>query len=146
MTEKDARTSRLRSEAATASRFALVGIAATLTHSVVALAALQSEMFGAYGSNILGFIVAFVVSFAGHNFWSFKPRRHHGTTGRRMARFLLIAVMGFLANNVVLTACLQFTNWPATVGLIFSIAIVPVLSFLGSRFWAFSGSIPAFDT
>ncbi|WP_150524073.1 GtrA family protein [Roseibium sediminis] len=146
MTEQDVRTSRVRAEAATASRFALVGIAATLTHSVVALVALQSSLFGAYGSNILGFVIAFVVSFAGHHFWSFKAQGHHGTAGRRMARFLVIAVLGFLANNVVLTAWLQFTNWPDSVGLIFSIAIVPGLSFLGSRFWAFSDPTPSSDT
>ena len=146
MNEQDAPASRIRTEVAMASRFAFVGIAATLTHSVVALLALQSGLLQAYGSNILGFVIAFAVSFVGHHFWSFRTQAMGGTTGRRMTRFLVIAVLGFLANNVALTAWLKLTSWPDSIGLLFSIAIVPGLSFLGSRFWAFSDPTPSSET
>ncbi|WP_297845121.1 GtrA family protein [uncultured Roseibium sp.] len=132
------RHGRLKTETAAAGKFAVIGVLATLTHAIVAGSLLQSGMLPAYPANVCGFLVAFCVSFTGHYFWSFSHLRRKGTAIRSMVRFLVIAVAGFLLNTTVLALWLTLTPWPDLIGLLFSIAIVPALSFAGARLWAFS--------
>jgi len=134
----DARRQTLRTETAAAGKFAVVGVLATLTHAVVAAGLLQSGALSAFPANICGFLVAFAVSFSGHYFWSFSHLRRAGTALKSMIRFLIIAVSGFALNSTVLALWLGLTPWPDLLGLMVSIAIVPALSFLGARLWAFS--------
>lgn len=134
----DARRQNLKRETAAAGKFAIVGILATLTHALVAAALLQSGILSAFPANICGFLTAFSVSFSGHYFWSFAHLRQDGKALKSMIRFLVIAVSGFALNASVLALWLQLTPWPDLLGLMVSIAIVPALSFLGARLWAFS--------
>ncbi|WP_417670258.1 GtrA family protein [Roseibium sp.] len=131
--------SRAKAEAGTAIRFAIVGGLATLTHAAVAVLLFETDLLPALIANLAGFLVAFGVSFAGHHFWSFSATRHNGGTGKRMRRFFILAVTGFALNSSVLASWIGLTNWPETLGILFSIAIVPALTFLGARLWAFSG-------
>jgi putative flippase GtrA len=128
----------LKTETAAAGKFAVVGVLATLTHAAVAGGLLQTGALSAFPANICGFLVAFAVSFSGHYFWSFSHLRQDGTALKSMIRFLLIAVSGFALNSFVLVLWLSLTPWPDLLGLMVSIAIVPALSFLGARLWAFS--------
>ena len=136
--KRDQGADRLKVEAASAGKFAVVGVAATLTHAAVAASLLELGQLAAMTSNIAGFAVAFCVSFTGHYFWSFSHLRNRSTAMRSMARFLVIALAGFLLNATTLTLWLSLTPWPDLTGLLFSIAIVPALTFLGARLWAFS--------
>jgi putative flippase GtrA len=129
---------KLKAETASVGKFAIVGVLATLTHAAVAGGLLQSGLLEAFPANICGFLVAFGVSFSGHFFWSFSHLRQKGTAWKSMRRFLVIAVSGFALNSTVLALWLKLTPWPDFLGLMFSIAIVPALSFLGARLWAFS--------
>jgi putative flippase GtrA len=134
----EARHGKLKTETAAVGKFAVIGVLATLTHATVAGGLLQSGLLPAYPANICGFLVAFCVSFTGHYYWSFSHLRRKGTAIRSMIRFLVIAVSGFLLNTTVLALWLTLTPWPDLIGLLFSIAIVPALSFAGARLWAFS--------
>lgn len=134
----DSRRQHLKTESAAAGKFALVGILATLTHAAVAAGLLQSGTLPAFPANICGFLVAFGVSFSGHYFWSFAHLRQRGKALKSMTRFLVIALSGFALNSFVLALWLELTPWPDLFGLLVSIAIVPALSFLGARLWAFS--------
>lgn len=136
--EADARHRKIRTETAAVGKFAVVGILATLTHAGVATVLLESGTLSAFPANICGFLVAFGVSFSGHYFWSFSHLRRKGPALASMTRFLVIALSGFLLNSVILALWLELTPWPDLIGLLFSIAIVPALSFLGARLWAFS--------
>lgn len=134
----EGRHQKIRTETAAAGKFAIIGVLATLTHAAVAASLLQAGALSAFPANICGFAVAFGVSFSGHYFWSFSHLRRKGAAFRSMRRFLVIALSGFLLNSTVLALWLKLTPWPDLVGLLFSIAIVPALSFLGARLWAFS--------
>jgi len=138
MSRAAARAGWVKTEAGKAGRFAIVGGLATLIHTAVSLGLLQFEVLSAFPANVAGFLVAFCFSFAGHHFWSFAHNRQDARASHRMRRFFVIAVTGFLINSSVLTAWLALTPWPDNLGLLVSIAIVPALSFLGARFWAFS--------
>ncbi|WP_422378483.1 GtrA family protein [Roseibium sp.] len=132
------RRQTLKTETAAVGKFAVVGVLATLTHALVAASLLEAGVLTAFPANICGFLVAFGVSFTGHYFWSFAHLRQEGKAWKSMTRFLVIALSGFALNSFVLALWLQLTPWPDLAGLLFSIAIVPALSFLGARLWAFS--------
>ena len=132
------RQQTLRTETASAGKFAVVGILATLTHALLAASLLEAGILSAFPANVCGFLVAFGVSFSGHYFWSFSHLRQKGKALKSMTRFLVIALAGFALNSFVLAMWLQLTPWPDLIGLLFAIAIVPALSFLGARLWAFS--------
>ncbi|MCX2725200.1 GtrA family protein [Roseibium salinum] len=134
----DAGRRKLKTETAAVGKFAIIGVLATLTHAGVAATLLETGTLSAFPANLCGFLAAFGVSFSGHYFWSFAHLRRKGAVLKSMTRFLVIAVSGFLLNSTVLALWLGLTPWPDLIGLLFSIAIVPALSFLGARLWAFS--------
>lgn len=122
-----------------ASRFGIVGLAATGVHAGLALALAMPDILPPLLANTVAFLTAFGVSFVGHHLWSFpqdpaSERRWQG----RLPRFFLIAAAGFAANSGVLASWLAFTNWPESAGILIAIFIVPVVTFLGSRLWAFA--------
>ncbi len=126
----------LRRELATASRFAIVGLIGTLVHTCVAMSASLSGLLPTFLANILGFVIAFGVTFTGHHLWSF-PGGHD--KARRMRRYFVLSVAGFALNATILASWLAFTPWPRSLGLMIAILVVPGLSFIGSRLWAFAG-------
>jgi putative flippase GtrA len=115
-------------------RFAIVGIGATLTHMLAALALLHFLKVSPLTGNFIGFLVAFVVSFTGHYFWTFsRPGKHR----RALLRFFVTALAGFLINTMVLVALLADGRISETLSLAFAIAVIPAVTFLIGRFWAF---------
>lgn len=132
-------------EAKSAGKFAIIGLLATGTHALVALLSLKGLGFHPYLANVTGFLVAFAVSFCGHHFWSFSHTRQEGQARRRILRFFIIALAGFALNSGVLTGWLQLTDWPESIGLLVSIAVVPAISFLFARFWAFRAGPASLD-
>ena len=114
--------------------FLVVGGAAALTHmGVFALA--QHHMWPEL-ANALGFCVAFFVSFAGHRLLSFRDAATSVRTS--FGRFLLTALAGFAANELVFILLLRAFGWPSLVALFCALVFAAGQTFLLSRFWAFS--------
>ena len=104
--------------------FVSVGALAAAVHYVAALLAHAYGLQPA-GANWIGFLCAFPVSYLGHRHWSFR-----GTQASHVAaffKFLAVALLGFLGNQVLL--------WLA-LGIV--MVIVAVSTWLLSRFWAFN--------
>ena len=113
--------------------FLVVGGAAALTHmGVFALA--QNHMWPEL-ANALGFCVAFFVSFAGHRLLSFRDAATSLRTS--FGRFLLTALAGFAANELVFILLLRAFGWPSLVALFCALVFAAGQTFLLSRFWAF---------
>ncbi len=113
--------------------FALVGVAAALTHLGV-FAALRSLCWPEL-ANALGFVVAFGVSFAGHRWLSFA-----GTStplGQSFRRFLVTALVGFACNEAVFVLLYRGLDWPSLLALLSAMVVAAGQTFLFSRFWAF---------
>ena len=108
------------------SRFALVGIAATLVHLTIVWSVIRAGLAPPFLANLIAFLIAFVVSFSGHYYWTFKTRlpRHHAA-----ARFFLIAVTGFAFNSFVLILIVRqdwmAPEWAAVISTLF----VPAITF-----------------
>ncbi|MDV6319650.1 GtrA family protein [Chromohalobacter sp. HP20-39] len=123
--------SRLVGEASTAARFGLVGGIATAVHLLVAgvLLGFWSEM-SEFAANLMAFLAAFQVSLIGHRRITFRRRG-------RARRFFLVAALGFALNNGVLAALLAVTPLSGFLAVAIATLMVPVLTYLASRFWAF---------
>lgn len=128
---------KIRRELLLAGRFALVGIAATLTHMLVVWMLIELTGLPSLLANLMAFLTAFVVSFTGHYHWSFQGA---GNPGRAMRRLFLISSSAFLVNTALLASLLKAGWVSASVAAVVAAAVVPMISFLASRFWGFKPS------
>ena len=118
-----------------AARFGLVGIVATAVHIAVVWLLLRETGIAPILANTLAFSVAFGISFAGNYLWTF---RSPGNPRRAMFRLFVIAATAFAANTLILTLLLDKGWFLPAVSAVFSASVVPVISFLASRFWGFA--------
>jgi putative flippase GtrA len=112
----------------------MVGVAATLTHIAVANAVLALVTGSAYVASAAGFAVAFVVSYLGHYHFTFARNGNHGQS---FPRFFLVALTGFLGSLLVLKVIAAQGGIPQAVSLTLSILVIPGLTYLAARIWAF---------
>ena len=120
------------------SGFALVGFSAMAVHWIVAIS--LADLFGVNSDwravviNGLAFIPAFIVSYLGHFFISF---RHAGNHGRALPRFFLTALNGLICNELLLIMLLQLTELSFNVALLIVLIAVAAITFGLSKLWAF---------
>ena len=114
-------------------RFILVGVGATLVHYLVGRYLSTLGEWSVVKANVIGFIVAFIFSFCGHYYFTFRKSNHFS---QALIRFFIIALSGFAANNVVLLTCLKMgvsDQW----AFLFAVGVMPIASYIFSYFWAF---------
>lgn len=118
--------------------FFAVGGAAGLTHLAVfylleqhLLPTIWPEL-----ANFLAFCAAFLVSFAGHRFLSFRDAKT--TVAQSFQRFFWVALAGFACNELVFSLLLHWFAWPSMLALLAGLAVAAGQTYVLSRFWAFS--------
>ena len=120
----------------TAFWFLLTGASAALTHmGVFALMQYVQPELWPEVANALGFGVAFVLSFVGHRWLSFK-----GTSTpikQSLRRFGVTALAGFACNELVFMLLTRHYGWFALLALFVALLVASVQTFVLSRFWAF---------
>lgn len=115
-------------------RFGIVGVTALVTHMAVAWLVLERLTASPYAASLIGFLVAFCVSFLGHHHFTFAEEQGYVKT---LPRFFAVAVSGFLTSLVVLKA-VESHGLPKTVSLMVSILVIPALTYVAARLWAFA--------
>lgn len=117
-------------------RFVCIGILAFAVHAFSVIFFVSGWGLQPLVANVLGFCLAFSVSYVGHKNWTFRTDRQ--TRRGSLARFLVVSVTGFLINES--TYALYLSLWPDhyIVGLILTILLASVSTFILSRNWAFS--------
>ena len=112
-------------------RFIIVGGSATVTHigTALVLTRLVGNHVSIYMLNVAAFCTAFLVSFLGHRYVTFG---RHGS----VAKFLSVALAGFLLNNIILHYGIVF-GLSRLVALIIATLIVACGTYLASKIWAF---------
>lgn len=121
-----------------AGTFALVGLAATGVHYLVALA--LSLAMPVTWANPFGFLVAFGVSYIGHGRLTFRLAEGEQHHRKRLPRFALTATTGFLIGQGLLLALRALTPFPDWLALGIALGVVPVFTFVTSRIWVFSSA------
>ncbi|EYC50725.1 polysaccharide synthesis protein GtrA [Hylemonella gracilis str. Niagara R] len=115
--------------------FVAVGVTAALTHWSVTVLLVTWLDWTPPLANVAGWLIAFVVSFAGHHFLTFRSCGARWNVAAR--RLFLISSGNFVLNEIAYVALLRGTDLPYD-GLLAGILIVQaVLTFLASRYWAF---------
>ncbi|MDB6060653.1 MAG: GtrA family protein [Verrucomicrobiaceae bacterium] len=114
-------------------RFGAVGIAAMAVHWII-VALLVPFGIAPLIANIIGFAIAFNVSYFGHRNWTFNSAAAHSNT---FTRFLTVAIASFLLNEAMYSLLLRFTALDYRVALFIVLGAVAALTFVLSRYWAF---------
>lgn len=117
------------------SLFVAVGCAAAATHWVVAVGCVEVLHLAPLAANLVGWLVAFVVSFTGHYRLTFRHTRTPWTVAVR--RFFLISAAGFGINESAYALLLHTTTIPYDLLLALILIGLAFVTFIASRLWAF---------
>lgn len=115
-------------------RFGLVGGFATLTHMGVVAYLTLFTSFHPVISNTAAFLIAFGVSASGHIFFTFRVAKGRK---RALVKFFIVAITALILSNILLALMLTVETIPQYVSQIAAIIVVPIVTYLASRFWAF---------
>ncbi|CDM25582.1 GtrA family protein [Castellaniella defragrans] len=118
--------------------FVIVGCAAAATHWAVAVACVSLGGLPPLAANVVGWLVAFGVSFAGHYHLTFRHQR--APLGRAAARFFLVSALGFAVNEAAYAALLRLTAIRYDVLLALVLVGIAGMTFILGRYWAFRRS------
>jgi len=116
--------------------FGVVGASAAAVHLGVVMLLVEVLMWPALGANVLGFLIAFVVSFLGHHRFSFA--RQQASAAQALPRFFGVALLGFVCNELLYAALLK-AGMGYRSALVLVLVLVAGMTWLLSRFWAFKG-------
>jgi putative flippase GtrA len=119
--------------------FVFVGCTAALTHLSVVFAVVETVNWPALAANVVGFAVAFFVSFAGHSHFTFPIEASRRAAAR--SRFFVVALSGFLLNQSVYAVGLQLFGQRFYLPVLFCVLVlVAAATFLASKRWAFASA------
>jgi putative flippase GtrA len=115
--------------------FVLVGCAAAATHWGTTVYLVESGYWTPAWSNLVGWVVAFGVSFSGHYFLTF--RHQHKAWRSSVVRFAGVSLFGFLVNEMAFVSLLHWTRLSYEWVLAGVLVGVAVFTFVLGRYWAF---------
>jgi putative flippase GtrA len=115
--------------------FVLVGTAAAAVHWGVVVMLVEHAGWRPLLANVLGWLIAFSVSFSGHHRWTF--RSHGAPLWRSALRFFAISAGGFSINEVVYALLLHWSGLRYDLVLGGVLVAVAGGTYLLSRHWAF---------
>lgn len=118
--------------------FGVVGVLAMLVHFSLVSWLLVPAGLSPLVANVLGFLLAFQVSYWGHRLKTFDAR--HIPHRQALPRFFLVASLGFALNEMLYFLLLRFTQMGYREALLLVLASVAGVTFLLGRFWAFQGA------
>ena len=114
--------------------FGTVGLLASLSHFLVAAAAMSFAAVPIFLANLIGFAVAFGVSYLGHYHFTFASDAAHR---QALPRFLATAITGLAVNNLVLAALIWATGQRSVLFIAVAILVAAGIVYLLARRWAF---------
>jgi putative flippase GtrA len=121
--------------------FIAVGCSAAAVHLGTVMALVSGTGWPPLAANVIGWLVAFCVSFGGH--WHLTFPASGAPLLRAAGRFLLVSLTAFVANESLYALLLRLTTIRYDVLLFFVLLAVAVMTYLLSARWAFRGTGPA---
>jgi putative flippase GtrA len=115
--------------------FAVVGLAATAVHALMSLAARNVLEASAVQATLVGYLCSVGVSYLGNARFTFgRPALH----GAQFLRFLAVSLTGLGANVAITWLLVNRLGWPFKAALAVVVVVIPALSFVASKLWAFA--------
>lgn len=118
-------------------RFGVVGVGAMLVHLGAVSLWLVPAGMTPLAANVLGFLLAFGVSYWGHRHLTFRAA--HVAHRHALPRFFSVACLGFAGNEVLYALLLRFTPLDYRLALLLVLGAVAAMTFALGKLWAFSG-------
>ncbi len=118
-----------------ASWFTIIGIIASAVHYFVAIGLAYLGSLSAIYANIFGFLIALLVSYVGHQFFSFPKKNKQ--IKKTFIRFFCVTLVGFLVNQCLIVFILKDTSLPFWLVLGVVMLTIAISTYLLSRFWVF---------
>lgn len=115
-------------------RFAISGGLATLTHITVFVALVEWLELRPFYASVPAFLAAVWVSYVLNYRWTFRADGPHQVL---FPRFALVAVTGLILNLLITYLVVDLWHFWYGYALLAIIMIIPVTTFLLSRFWVF---------
>lgn len=115
--------------------FVAVGCGAAAVHWGVVVCLVSHWAWRPLVANVLGWLVAFGVSFAGHHLLTF--RGHGAGAGAAAARFFMVSAGGFAVNESAYAMLLEWTGLRFDLLLAVVLMAVAMLTYLLGRHWVF---------
>jgi putative flippase GtrA len=121
--------------APTALRFIVVGLAATVTYAVCAIALNRSlGELGAVKIHLIAFAVSLLVSYLGHHQFTFSLRGRHEFY---LPRFVFVTACLLLASTAMTYVCDRVLRFDATAIAVGVSIFYPIASYLANLLWTF---------
>jgi len=115
--------------------FIIVGCAAAMTHWLVVVGCVRTVSMAPPIAHVVGWLVAFLVSFSGHYRLTFKSQQKSLPIALR--RFFFVSASGFAVNELAYSYLLHVTSIRYDLLLAIILVAIAVLTFIVSRWWAF---------
>ena len=115
--------------------FVVVGCAAAAVHWGVVVALVSQHGWRPLVANVLGWLLAFVVSFAGHHRLTFRDRA--APFSASVGRFFVVSAGGFGVNEAAYALLLGWSGQRYDLVLAVVLIAVAGFTYLFSRHWVF---------
>jgi putative flippase GtrA len=115
-----------------------VGCAAAIVHLLMALLLVRNLAMHPLSANVVAWLCAFGVSFAGHQLLTF--REQDAPWRRAVMRFFVVSAGGFCLNEAAYACLLRWSALSYDAALVLVLAGVAVLTYAMGRHWAFLGN------
>ncbi|MCK4870458.1 MAG: GtrA family protein [Gammaproteobacteria bacterium] len=117
-------------------KFGIVGTVAAIINMLALIALVELLHLHPLVANIFAFLLAFNASYIGHHHWSFaETARDHK---KSVPRFFIVATTSFVLNQGLFAIFLTVFHLYYVLALFLVLIIVPIFTFLLSKFWAFT--------
>lgn len=118
-------------------RFAAIGVAATAVHGAGLHAVIVWGGLHPTVANIFAFSAAFLFSYLGHYYFSFRSRERHAKSA---PRFFAIAMLGLGINSAIFAVIVNWLGLHYWIAFALVVVITPIVVFLASKRFAFGRS------
>ena len=115
------------------SKFASVGVVATIIHSATALSLIHFLQFESLQSNVGAFFVATLFSYTFNSLWSFEK----SIEVISFVRFILVGIIN-LGLIVALSKLNDKMGFPSEVSVLMIAISMPMMNFVVHKYWTFS--------
>lgn len=115
--------------------FVAVGCAAAATHWLVVVGFVSQTGLSPLIANIVGWLVAFFVSFSGHYLLTFKHQA--APIAQAVRRFFAVSAAGFTVNELSYAWLLSYTPISYELLLALILVVIAGATFVLGRYWAF---------
>ena len=115
-------------------RFAAVGIVTAALYYAFLLTTIELMGVDVVAASATGYVLAVLLNYAMHYYWTFRSESSHGAT---LFRFALMLALGFGVNLIIMSAGTRWLDMHYLLLQTIAIALIATLNLGMSSYWVF---------